>query len=88
MLTPNSKNILLITTLVFFYGVHCTQVNFVYLAIEAKIDKFIKMKHECFGDQVSIGSLTPLAIQEYVYFIEIKLFKNYSNFNIEVNGDR
>ena len=39
-----------------------------------------------FGDQVSIGSLTPLAIQEYVYFIEIKLFKNYSNFNIEVNG--
>ena len=41
-----------------------------------------------FGDQVSIGSLTPLAIQEYVYFIEIKLFKNYSNFNIEVNGDR
>ena len=33
-----------------------------------------------FGDQVSIGSLTPLAIQEYVYFIEIKLFKNYSNF--------
>ena len=41
-----------------------------------------------FGDQVSIGSLTPLAIQEYVYFIEIKLFKNYSNFNIKVNGDR
>ena len=37
-----------------------------------------------FGDQVSIGSLTPLAIQEYFYFIEIKLFKNYSNFNIEV----
>ena len=34
-----------------------------------------------------IGSLTPLAIQEYAYFIEIKLFKNYSNFNIEVNGD-
>ena len=30
-----------------------------------------------FGDQVSIGSLTPLAIQEYVYFIEIKLFKSY-----------
>ena len=26
-----------------------------------------------FGDQVSIGSLTPLAIHEYVYFIE----KNY-----------
>ena len=41
-----------------------------------------------FGDQVSIGSLTSLAIQEYVYFIEIKLFKNYSNFYIEVNGDR
>ena len=41
-----------------------------------------------FGHQVSIGSLTPLAIQEYVYFIEIKLFKNNSNFNIEVNGDR
>ena len=41
-----------------------------------------------FGDQVSIGSLTPLAIQEYVYFIAIKLFKNYSIFNIEVNGDR
>ena len=41
-----------------------------------------------FGDQVSIGSLTPLAIHEYVYFIEIKLFKNYCNFNIEVNGDR
>ena len=41
-----------------------------------------------FGDQVSIGSLTPLTIQENVYFIEIKLFKNYSNFNIEVNGDR
>ena len=39
-----------------------------------------------FGDQVSIGSLTPLAI--HVYLIEIKLFKNYSNFNIEVNGDR
>ena len=31
---------------------------------------------------------TPLAIQEYVYFIEIKLFKNYSNSNIEGNGDR
>ena len=28
-----------------------------------------------FGNQVSIGSLTPLAIHEYVYFIEIKLFK-------------
>ena len=41
-----------------------------------------------FGDQVSIGSLTPLAIHEYVYFIEIKLIKNYSNFNIEANGDR
>ena len=41
-----------------------------------------------FGDQVSIASLTPLAIQEYVYFIQIKLFKNYSIFNIEVNGDR
>ena len=26
-----------------------------------------------FGDQVSIGSLTPLAIQEYVYFIEIRI---------------
>ena len=46
-LTPNSKNILFITTLVFFYGVHCTQVNLVYLVIEAKIDNFIKMKHEC-----------------------------------------
>ena len=33
----------------------------------------------------SIGSLTSLVIHEYVYFIEIKLFKNYSNFNIEVN---
>ena len=22
-----------------------------------------------------------------IYFIKIKLFKNYSNFNIEVNGD-
>ena len=31
-LTTNSKNILVITTLVFFYGVHCTQVNLVYLA--------------------------------------------------------
>ena len=41
-----------------------------------------------FEDQVSIGSLTPLAIHEYVYFIEIKLFKNHSNFNIKVNGDR
>ena len=41
-----------------------------------------------FGDQVSIGSLTPLAIHKYVYFIEIKLFKNYSNFNIEVNGSQ
>ena len=41
-----------------------------------------------FGNQVSIGSLTLLAIHEYVNFIEIKLFKNYSNFNIEVNGDR
>ena len=39
-----------------------------------------------FGDQVSIGSMTPLAIQEYVYFIEIKLFKNYTNSNTEVNG--
>ena len=46
MLTPNSKNLLLITALVFFYGAHCTQVNLVYLAIEAKIDNFIKMKHE------------------------------------------
>ena len=41
-----------------------------------------------FEDQVSIGSLTPLAIHEYVYFIEIKLFKNYSNFKIEINGER
>ena len=41
-----------------------------------------------FEDQVSLGSLTPLAIHEYFYFIEIKLFKIYSNFNIEVNGDR
>ena len=41
-----------------------------------------------FEDQVSIGSLTSLAIHEYVYFIEIKLFENYSNFNIEVNGER
>ena len=41
-----------------------------------------------FEDQVSIGSLTSLSIHEYVDFIEIKLFKNYSNFNIEVNGDR
>ena len=41
-----------------------------------------------FGDQVSIGFLTPLAIHKYVSFIEIKLFKKYSNFNIEVNGDR
>ena len=41
-----------------------------------------------FEYQVSIGSLTPLAIHEYVYFIEIILFKNYSNFNIEGNGDR
>ena len=41
-----------------------------------------------FGNQVPLGYLTPLAIHEYVYFIEIKLFKNYSNFNIEVNGDR
>ena len=31
-LTPNSKNILFTTTLVFFYGVHCTQVNLVHLA--------------------------------------------------------
>ena len=29
-----------------------------------------------FEDQVSIGSLTPLAIHEYVYFIEIKSIKN------------
>ena len=36
-----------------------------------------------FGDQVSIGSLTPLAIQEYVYFIEIKLFKNYSSLTLK-----
>ena len=41
-----------------------------------------------FGDQVSRGFLTALAIHEYVSFIEIKLFKKYSNFNIEVNGDR
>ena len=39
-----------------------------------------------FGDQVSIGFLTSLVVHENVYFIEIKLFKNYSNFNIEVNG--
>ena len=41
-----------------------------------------------FGDQVSIGFLTPLAIQEYVSFIKIKLFKIFSIFNIAVNGDR
>ena len=41
-----------------------------------------------FEDQVSIGFLTSLVIHEYVYFVEIKLFKNYSNFSIEVNGDR
>ena len=44
-----------------------------------------------FEDKVSIGFLTSLTIHEYVYFIEIKLFKNYSNFNTEVsrnNGDR
>ena len=29
-----------------------------------------------FEDQVSIGSLTSLAIHEYVYFTEIKLNKN------------
>ena len=29
-----------------------------------------------FEDQVSIGSLTSLAIHEYIYFIEIKLNKN------------
>ena len=51
ILTPNSKNILFITTLVFFYGVHCTQVKFVYLVIEAKIDNFIKMKHDAIGCQ-------------------------------------
>ena len=28
-----------------------------------------------FGDQVSIGSLTPLAIQKYVYFIEINYLR-------------
>ena len=28
-----------------------------------------------FGDQVSIESLTPLAIHEYVYFIEIKYLR-------------
>ena len=39
-----------------------------------------------FGDQVSLGFLTPLAIHKYVSFIEIKLVKKYSNFNIEVNG--
>ena len=32
--------------------------------------------------------LTSLVIHKYIYFIEIKLFKDYSNFNIEVNGDR
>ena len=41
-----------------------------------------------FEDQVSIGSLTSLLIHQYVYFTEIKLFKNYSNFNIEVNGSQ
>ena len=41
-----------------------------------------------FGDQVSIGFLTPLAIHEYVSFIKIKLIRNYNKFNIEVNGDR
>ena len=41
-----------------------------------------------FEDQVSIGFLTPLAIHKYVSFIEIKLFKKYSNFNIEVNGNQ
>ena len=46
MLTPNSKNILLITISNFFNGVHCTQVNFVYLVNWSKIDNFIKTKHE------------------------------------------
>ena len=41
-----------------------------------------------FGDQVSIGFLTALAIHKYVSFIEIKLFKKYSNFNTEVNGSQ
>ena len=39
-----------------------------------------------YEDQVSIGFLTSV-IHEYVYFIKIKLFMNYSNFNIGVNGD-
>ena len=38
--------------------------------------------------KLNYGSLTPLAIHKYVYFIEIKLFKNYSNFDIEVNVDK
>ena len=41
-----------------------------------------------FEDQVSIESLTSLAIHEYVSFIKIKLFKNYSNFNTEGSGNR
>ena len=41
-----------------------------------------------FEDQVSIGFPTSLVIHEYVYFTERKLFNNYSNFNIGVNGDR
>ena len=39
-------------------------------------------------DQVSIGFLTSLAIHEYVYLFKIKLFKKFSNFNIEVNIDK
>ena len=39
-------------------------------------------------NQVTLGFLSSLATTGYVYFIKIKLFKNYSDFNIEVNGDR
>ena len=38
---------------------------------------------------VGIKSKTEVsAIHEYVYLFRIKLFKKFSNFNIEVNGDR
>ena len=46
MLTPNTENILFITILDFFYGVHCTRMNLVYLVSWSKIDNSIKTKHE------------------------------------------
>ena len=54
--------------------------------LEVKLIILLKLSMNVF--YLGIHWIPELAIHEYIYFIEIKLFKNYSNFNIEVNGDR